>query len=80
MQNAVTKSPTTYTIRATAYRGHFEVGFARQDGSHGYTGSADGFRAAVELARHFATATDRIVARKSRYVGNNAGAWHRVAP
>ena len=73
------KPATTYTIRPTAYRGHFEVGFARQDGSHGYTGSADGFRAAVELAREFATSTDRIIARKSRYVGRNAGAWHRLA-
>ena len=78
MQNATTKSPTTYVIRPSAYPGHFVVSFARQDGSHGHAGGADGFRGAVEIARCFATDGDRIVARKSLYVGDNFGAWHAI--
>ncbi len=77
--NAMAKSPTTYTVRPNAYPGHWDVSFAREDGSHGYTGCAPSLRGAVDMARGLASAEDKLFARKSLYRGSNKGAWHRLA-
>ncbi len=69
---------TTYTIRPST-RG-WEIMFTRSTGDWGYTATCvDSFKLAVAEARHHASESDNIFARKNRYYGRNAGAWHRIS-